>query len=75
MKKILVLLAPVIAASAAFAEGETVTIPATATQMFTTAQTFISGLEAPLGTMLVAAFGVVLIFVAYKLAKRGINKV
>ena len=73
MKKI-ALLAPLVIAGTALAEGE-VTVPAAATQMFSTASTFIAGLETPLSTMLIAAFGVVLIFVAYKLAKRGINKV
>lgn len=74
MKKVLL---GFVAASpfALLAEGETVTIPTAATNMFTTATSFISGIESPLSAMLVAAFGVVLIFVAYKLAKRGINKV
>ena len=74
MKKIHLLLPTLAIAGSAFAEGEP-TVPAAATQMFTTASTFIAGLETPLSTMLVAAFGVVLIFVAYKLAKRGINNV
>ena len=74
MKKIIAAVAAV-SPFALLAEGETVTVPTAATNMFTTATSFIQGIESPLSAMLVAAFGVVLIFVAYKLAKRGINKV
>ena len=73
MKKILA--AVVTVSPVALFAQDTVTIPTAATNMFTTATSFISGIESPLSAMLVAAFGVVLIFVAYKLAKRGINKV
>ena len=59
---------------ALLAEGE-VTIPTAASNMFSTATTFISGIETPLSAMMVAAFGIVVVFVAYKLAKRAINKV
>lgn len=72
MKKIITLLIPAGVSLSALAEGET---PTAATQMFTTATTFVQSLESPLSAMLVAAFGIVVVFVAYKLAKRAINKV
>lgn len=75
MRNILLALLGVSIAGAALAEGSEPTIPTAATSMFTTASSFITQLETPLSAMMVAAFGIVIVFVAYKLAKRAINKV
>lgn len=73
-KKLLALGAVASSSIPVLAEG-TVEIPQDATDMFVACTSFITEIQQPLSAMLIAAFGVVIVFVAYKLAKRAINKV
>ena len=68
MKKLL--LALLVASASAFAEE-----PSSLTsQLATSATTEIGNLSTSIGPILVAAFGIAVGFVAYKLIKRAINK-
>lgn len=72
MKKRLMFLVPVLGAVSTFAqEGAG---GSSAQTMFTEAQGVINDVHAQLVPFLIAAFGIAVAFVAYKLAKRALNK-
>lgn len=58
------------AAASVFAEGES----SLTSQLATNATTEISNLSTAIGPILIAAFGIAVGFVAYKLIKRALNK-
>jgi len=68
MKKLLPAL--LVASASAFAEDST----SLTSQLATSATTEIGNLSTSIGPILVAAFGIAVGFVAYKLIKRAINK-
>lgn len=71
MKK-LMYLAPAVALAAfsVFAQEESA-----ASQMFGQAETLVNEVKPLLVAFLISAFGIVVAFVSYKLAKRGANKI
>lgn len=70
MRKLFATLASVGLVGTALAEGDTSLV----TQLSTSAQTSIADLGTAIGPILIAAFGIAVAFVAYKLIKRAINK-
>lgn len=73
MKK-LMYLAPAVALAAVSALAQDVSTDA-ANQMFTEATALVEQVRPLLVAFLISAFGIVVAFVSYKLAKRGANKI